>query len=173
MKTKTFATLAVFVLFTASAIMAANNNNSRVALGVRKHTSNPNFAEVKFDDDDFSYALALEWYDAGGYWQVGASYTPSPDAIDDSDYIITPQISLIFYESIWRIGVGVLKSYVNSSTKSEWSDIYWQAIAGIGLPPIGKLHLDFHASYVFEKWNRIDEFKFDDLEYSVWLGFNF
>jgi hypothetical protein len=156
---------------------AAGDTQSGVALGLRQHSMNSSFTNYPYGNGDLSYGLVYEVKDIGGYWQFGLNYTPdtSATAEDGSNIgsIWTPQANLLFGESKWHFGAGILRDYINSDTGSNWSDVYWQVIGGLGLPPFGKLNIRLQTMYVFDKWDRIDDFDAGDLEYGVWVTYYF
>jgi hypothetical protein len=167
--------LAVAVLMASAAITpAANNVSHALAFGLRQHTETDRTDRESFAfEDDLAYGLSYQCREGISYWQIGMMYLPDPSGADDVDYVLTPEMNLVMAENYWRLGVGILKDYVKTeSSGSDWGDIYWQVMAGIGFP-IGGMRLEVMALYAFDSWSKIDEFDTDDLEYGAWLAYVF
>jgi len=147
--------------------------DTAAGIGARQHVDHPYFEVLPYDDGDLSYGLAVEWHDESAYWQLAFNYAPDVTGTNATDYVLTPQINLVFKDNIWRGGLGVLKSYiVDKETGSDWTDVYWQLLLGADLPFYG-MQLSLQAFYVFEEWERLEEFDFGDLEYGAWLSYFF
>ena len=158
---------------------ASAGSPAAISVGTRYHLEHGSFDELPFDDGDMSYGAAYEWHEDGGYWQVALMYTPSVGGnvgdrtTNSTDYVITPQINLLFKDGTWRGGIGVLRSYIKDKDDgAEWTDIYWQALFGVHLPMFG-LEFDILLGYVFETWNDFESYAFDDMDYNVWISFSF
>lgn len=171
------------ILFHRSGVIAASfllistvlglASGSVISAGTRYHINHSIFEELPFDDGDFSYCLAYEYHEDAGYWQIGVDYAPDVTGAESTDYVITPQINLVFKDGIWLGGVGALRSYINDETAGgDWIDLYWQLLLGVQLPLFG-LKVDLQTYYTFEEWDKVDEFDTDDLEFGVWLNFSF
>lgn len=162
-------TVSLLLILSAPTLVAEN----AISVNARYHSDHSVFEELPFDDGDVSYGLAYECHEESGYWQVGVDYAPDASGIESTDYVITPQINLVFKDNMWRGGVGALRSYIHDETSGgNWSDLYWQLLAGIELPLFG-IQLDLHTYYVFEEWKQLDEFDWDDLEFGAGLKFSF
>jgi len=172
MKTKRFSILTglIALALTSTTAMAGS---SVAAVGARYQTDHSVFTDLPFDDGDISYALAYEYDETDALWQLAVSYCPDVTGSNQVDYVITPQISLILRDGIWRAGTGVLMSYIHDEDiGGDWTDLYWQLLAGIQLPFFG-LRIGAEAVYVYESWGDLGDFDSDDLEYNGWLGFEF
>jgi hypothetical protein len=113
-----------------------------------------------------------EYHEGIGLWQIGADYVPrSSDKRFDS--IITPCINLILKDRIYRIGLGALKSHVETDGDSYWTDIYYQVIAGLGIPLGSRFSFDIYGHYVFKKWDKFTDSDYAGFEYSALLGISF
>ena len=163
----------------ASGLMLYADEFSAISVGARRHMDHSVFLDLPFGDEDFSYALAYEYHEDIGYWQIAVNYMPDPsgtagtNSADSIDYVITPQINLIIKDGPWRGGLGALRSYIHDKEKGgDWPDLYWQFILGVHLPVMA-VQIDVHAFYVFEDWDMLDEFEFKDVEFGIWLNYTF
>lgn len=94
------------------AASAKSSGNHAVSLGVRHHAAHSAFLAYPFDEGDLSYGLAYEYHEGGGYWQLALDYGAKTGELYPTDYVVTPQINLLFKDSYWRLGAGALTSYV-------------------------------------------------------------
>ena len=140
--------------------------------GVTFHTKIPAITNLPLKDGDFSYDLMYEYHEGIGFWQIGASYAPGPSD-NRFDYILTPQVNLIIKDRFYRLGVGALKSHVETQDERHWTDIYWQIIAGIEIPLGSHFGIDLYGHYVFKRWDKITESNDGGLEYSALLAVSF
>lgn len=146
---------------------------SMVSVGARQHAAHSEFEELPFDDGDISYGVAYEYHEMTGYWQVALDYAPDVSGTNSTDYVVTPQISLIFKDRAWRGGLGLLKSYIRDNDgEADWTDFYWQMILGLDIPLLG-MEFNVLAYYVFEEWGEVGDFDVDELEFGAWLKFSF
>ena len=153
---------------------AASSSPNRVSVGVRYHGTNEAVHVVPFGDNDISYSLAYEYHEDAGYWQIGVLYTPEIERDRSIDSVLTPYVNLIFTSDMWHLGVGILKSRVEQSDGSRWSDIYWQFITGLSIPFPGRISLTLYAFYVFAEWGDVfDDFDSDALEWGGTLSLSF
>ncbi len=162
-------------------VARAANETSALGVGGRYHSQHSAFAELPFDDGDLSYGLAYEYHEEKGLWQIAVEYCPEPGGVSVKDgvtnlvdYVVTPQLSLILKDNIWRGGVGAMASYIEQtdSGEAEWTSVYWQFLLGIGVP-LGMFDLDVMASYPFEDWDTLSDFDADEMEYVAWLKLSF
>jgi hypothetical protein len=175
-------TLQVFPLvFVVSVLCAAHasaaaGDQSTIAFGTRFHTENGAFTDLPFDNGDLTYGAAFEWHEKDAYWQICIGYSPKPGRTNDVEHVLTPEVNLMVKDNYWRGGLGAVWSYVErekgSQNESDWLDVYWQFMFGFSMP-IGGMHLDLMAYYVFEDWDKLDEFDLNDIEFGAWLGYNF
>tara|TARA_B100000809_G_scaffold71165_1_gene68773 strand:- start:34 stop:549 length:516 start_codon:yes stop_codon:yes gene_type:complete len=143
----------------------------KISIGARQHVEHSAFNELPFVDDDISYGLAYEGRDQNAIWQLAVTYTPELDGSELLDYALTPQLNLLAIDRQWRTGLGILQTYVETDTDSEWTDLYWQFLFGINLGDPSSFDLQIMANYVFESWSDISDFEGNDIEFSVWLSF--
>jgi len=159
-----------------------------ITAGARMHVEHSAFTALPFDDGDFGYLLAYEYHEGLGLWQAGVEYAPSPDGDPNVDYVVTPQVSLILQDRIFRAGLGVLWSYVardsagvtppSDETPPEdiidgWSDPYWQFNLGLSFPIRERFALSIDSFYVFEKWGSLKEFDIGDIEFGASFSVKF
>ncbi|MBU1170647.1 MAG: hypothetical protein KKD44_13885 [Proteobacteria bacterium] len=144
----------------------------KLVAGAQYHTTIPDFTDLPLKRGDYSYKLLYEYHEGIGFWQLGASYAPSPKD-RDIDYVLTPQINLILKDRFYRLGAGALKSRVKGKTESHWTDVYWQICAGLGIPLGSRFSFDVYAHYVFESWDSIRDSDKGGVEYSALLGVTF
>lgn len=142
----------------------------RLAIGAQGHTRIDAFTDRALDKGDISYTMLYEYHEGIGLWQLGAGYAPS---VDDADYVITPQINLIIKDRFYRLGSGAVMSYVKRDGDRDWTDVYWQVLAGVSIPLGSRFSVDVYGHYVFEKWNEITDSDRGGLEYSALLAVTF
>lgn len=173
--------LAVFVLTTSVPVMAQTNPRfgktpdaslNKLVVGAQGHATISDFTDLPLKSGDYSYKLMYEYHEGIGYWQLGASYAPSPSA-EGVEYVLTPQVNLILKDRIYRLGAGALKSYVEGDEDSHWTSVYWQICAGLGIPLGSRFSLDLYGHYVFERWDSIRDSDKGGVEYSALLAFTF
>lgn len=154
-----------------------NRSNQKVShnlgIGMRFHKEHSNFESLPFSNGDKSYTISYEYHEGIGYWLLGVGFTPDLKEDESVEKIITPQLSLIIKDRIYRAGVGILKSYISDKDKIlEDTDIYYQFSLGLSIPMFSKFSIDVSSLYAFEKWGDI-KFKFEDVDYSVIINFTF
>lgn len=165
--------LVTLALMNLSAFAAGSGNSSALSVGARLHSQHSVFTELPYGDDDVSYLLAWEGHEEDGYWQIAVDYAPDVSGIPTTDYVITPQLNLIWNDGIFIGGLGGLQSYVSdSATGEDWTDFYWQFTLGLRIP-LGGLALAVQTYYVFDKWDELDQFEGKDLDYGVLLSYAF
>ncbi len=173
MKKVTYLTLVGFLASLVLGTSFAVAGNHSVGIGGRYQVDHDAFEELPFDDGDISYGVNYEYQEDVAFWQVGVLYTPEIGGTNNADYVLTPQINLMLTDDFWRGGIGVLKSYIKSENgNDDWTDLYWQLHLGVCVP-IGPLSLTALAHYVFEDYGEIQDFDFEDLEYGLWLSYEF
>jgi len=179
---RTLFTLAALLLLTLPAhafdgadyLLGSQNNDRthKLAMGVRYHDEIKAIPELPFEQGDLSWLLAYEYHSRIAYWQLGLGYTPESNTDSDAK-VLTPQLNLIFKDSIYRIGFGALKSYVDVDGETDWTDLYWQAIAGIELPLGSHASLGLFGCYVFDKWDDITDSGDNGLAGNLLLSWGF
>ncbi len=148
------------------------------------HAEQKKFTKLPYENGDLSYWLAYEFHEQTSFLQLGVGYAPSVSGTGQSeaeqerdgkigvDYVVTPQISMIWKDQAWRGGVGLLKSLVAAEDESKWTGIYWQFMLGLNLP-ISATGLDVMAYYVFDKWTTLPDFRGDGIDFGVSISFSF
>jgi hypothetical protein len=178
MKTLNHLLLTVLLLAATPALADSSGITSAVDIGARYHRALPSFVDYPFGDGDFSYGIAYEARDTSGYWQFAVNYSPSPSGSNKVDYVLTPEINLIIQDpeqwKFLRAGIGIMNSYMpsNDTTKDDWLGFYYHVLLGAHVD-LGKIGVEFDAYYTFEDFSNFSEFKFDDLEYGLWLSYGF
>ncbi len=147
-------------------------STGKITAGVRLHDEFPGLPELPVEKDDLSYELMYEYHEGIGLWQIGAGYMPGPRD-DRFNYLITPQVNLIFKDRIYRLGSGIMKTYVESDSGSSWTDLYWQVIAGLGFSFGDHFGLDIYAHYVIENWKDIGDTDMAAVDYTAHLSISF
>jgi len=156
--------------FISSAISAKSPHS--ISVGGRQHVDHSVFTDLPFSDGDISYSLGYEYHEPSGYWQIALDYTPEIDDDETVDYVLTPQLNLVITDKIWRGGVGILKSLIESEDDSDWTDLYWQILLGVSIP-VGKINIEANGVYAFEDWDELSELDSDDIEFMGRIVFNF
>ncbi|MFZ4396548.1 MAG: hypothetical protein ACOYOU_13075 [Kiritimatiellia bacterium] len=162
-----------------AAVNAANKNDESwnvINAGVRMHAANDTFDGDKkvYGEENLSYKLGYEFHESSAFWQLVANWTPEATGSADIDWAMAPEMNLVFKEGWMRAGTGMLIDYVSRTDgNSEWTGLYWQFLAGLGIPLGDTITLDGYAYYPFSDWNRLNEFDFTAIEYGVNLGFKF
>lgn len=146
--------------------------SSRIAFDVRLHDEFPGLADLPVEKNDVSYGLFYEYHEGIGYWQIGADYMPSPGT-EGADYIVTPEINLILKDRIYRLGSGAMKSYVKGDDGRHWTSIYWQVIAGFGIPLGDYFSIDIYAHYVFNSWKEFTDTDLNAVDYTAGFTLSF
>ncbi|GAB6093949.1 hypothetical protein JCM14469_02010 [Desulfatiferula olefinivorans] len=172
----------ILILLAASAVSAAPRSarhrfgtpaegpSQRLAVGIQGHTDIEAFTDRPLSNGDLSGTLFYEYHEGIGLWQIGAAYAPSADHADE---VFTPQISLILKDRIYRMGTGALISYVKQDGDRDWTDVYWQILAGLSIPLGKRFSVDVYGHYVFEAWDEITDSDRGGLEYSALLSVSF
>ncbi|MDP6523886.1 MAG: hypothetical protein QGI24_01100 [Kiritimatiellia bacterium] len=147
-----------------------------LGLGLRHHALHSVYEELPYDDGDVSYGFSYEFHEENAYWQLALDYAPELTGTNKVDHALTPQLNLMFKDSFWRAGLGIMSTYMvyedDSDNEDDWTDIYYQFLAGISIP-LGSLSIDIMGGYVFEDWGELDEFDFDDMDVIGWLKYAF
>ncbi len=167
---KTLVTAFVVLLLCLSTAQARNNTRQRWGAGARYHAQHGTEREVPFDDV-LTYGIVYEYHERGTFWQLGLQYG-SDLGSGDVDYLLTPEINLMLTDGAWRGGIGALSTYTRVDDESDWSDIYYQVILGFDMP-LGSTILSIQAHYVFEDFDKLDEFDFGDLDWAGYLMYQF
>jgi hypothetical protein len=144
----------------------------KLAVGAQWHGGIPDLEDLPLDDGDLSAKLVYEYHDSAAFWQLGATYTSSPDQ-EGVDYVLTPELNLIFKQDIYRLGAGALKSKVRSETDSYWTSVYWQVIAGVGIPLGDSFSFDIYGHYVFKEWGSLGDSDNGNVNFSALIAVSF
>ncbi len=167
---KALTSISLVLLLCLSSAHARGRTSQRFGVGARYNAEQDTEREVAFDDET-TYGLVYEYHEGNTFWQLGAQYGSGLGS-NDVDYVITPEINLMLSDGGWRGGIGALATYVKSDDDSDWSDIYYQLILGFDMP-LGGLALSIQASYTFEDFDNLDEFDFDEMDWSGYLMYQF
>ena len=152
---------------------SVNRIGHQIGVGVVYHKTHSDFETLPFRDGDLTYTMSYEYHEGIGYWLLGIGFTPSVDGNDAIDHIITPELSLVIKDRIYRAGVGILKSYISDKNDEiDNTDIYYRFNLGLNLPISAHFCIDLNGLYVFEKWRDID-FEFGDIEYGMIFNYIF
>ena len=162
---RTFATTALALLIALPALASDEGDyllgksaqgSHKLSVGARYHDSVASVHGLPMEQGDVSWLLAYEYHENIAFWQIGVDVAPS-SSTDNDARVITPQLSLIFKDGIFRLGAGVLQSYVELNGESEWTDLYWQTLAGVDIPLGSRLSMGVYGCYVFHKWGEISK----------------
>jgi hypothetical protein len=163
------------VLVLACSLTAVAASPHQFGLGARYHMQHSVFTELPFDEGDMSYALCYEYHSEVAFWQIVADIAPdvtgTSNATSEVDYLITPQLNLVFKDRGFVGGIGVLTSYVHDDDP-DWLGPYGQFLLGVELP-IKRVRVELLAYYPFEDFGAIEDFDFEDVEYGGFLMFTF
>ena len=152
---------------------AAKRVGHQIGMGMVYHKAHSDFEDLPFRDGDLTYTMSYEYHEGIGYWLLGIGFTPSIDGNSDIDHVITPELSLVIKDRIYRAGIGILKSYISDKNDEiDDTDIYYRFNLGLNLPFSTHFCVDMNALYVFEKWRDID-FEFGDIEYGIIFNYIF
>lgn len=178
--------IAVAVGLTLMAEPCLGRSPHSLSLGARYHKDHSVFTDRPFGDGDISYALAYEYSERLAYWQLALDFAPDVSGTRDSDgddseaesvgtdFVLTPQLNLVFTDRFFRAGPGIRGSYIRDDEgNSEWIGPNWQLQLGVNLPFGEAISIDGNVYYVLESWGNITDFAFGDLEYGVWLKYTF
>ncbi|MEI6970542.1 MAG: hypothetical protein WCL44_03410 [bacterium] len=147
-----------------------------LTVGVRQYTDHSADTKSPFGEGDLSYLLAYEYHEGGAFWQLGLSYAPYASAtsmVAVTESVTTPQLRLVFQESMLLLGVGVLKHYIMQIDGNKWSDLYWEIQAGLYASVSKSLEVRGMAYYTFSDWSEIDNFDTSQLELGVEFAYRF
>jgi hypothetical protein len=178
MKTLNLLLLTVLLFAATPALADSSSITSAVDIGMRYHRALTTFENYPFGDGDLSYGVAYEARDTSGYWQIAVNYTPSPSGSNKVNYVLTPEVNLVIQDpeqwKFLRAGIGILDSYMPSddATQKDWSGVYYHVLLGAHVD-LGKIGVELDAYYTFDSFSNFSSFKFDNLEYSLWLGYAF
>lgn len=174
----TRAALVVALAFSIRPALAESPHS--LSVGGRYHTENTVFTDLPYGNADISYGLAYTFAEEHVGLKLGADFSPDVSGARDApntnktDYVITPQANIIIQDKMFRGGLGILTSYIRDDKgEGEWLDLYWQMMLGLCIPLGKNLSLEGDVYYVLERWDKITEFRLNELEYGLWLNYNF
>ncbi|MFH1970645.1 MAG: hypothetical protein ABIJ53_10050 [Verrucomicrobiota bacterium] len=151
-----------------------------LSVGGRYHTENTVFTDLPYGNADISYGLAYTFAEEHVAIKFGADFAPDVSGARDTphtnktDYVISPQADIIIKDRMFRGGVGILTSYIHDDQgEGDWLDIYWQMMLGLCIPLGKNLSMEGNVYYVLERWDKIVDFRLKELEYGLWLNYNF
>lgn len=177
--------LAVILALAQSSLSSAAESPHSLSVGARRHVEHSAFSTLPFRNGDMSYGLAYQYTEKIGIWQLALDVAPDVSGFREVvsgtttnnvgvDFILTPQMNVIIIDRFFRGGGGIRTSYIRDvDGNGEWLDPYWQFQLGLCFPLIQKLSLDVSAYYIYEEWDKLDRFKFGDIEYGAWLNYAF
>jgi len=140
----------------------------------RYHTESKSGPDLPYVDGDWSTTLGFEFQEGPGYWQLAVDFADGTGSTNEIGNVITPQLNLMVEDRGVAAGIGVLSTYTEDETNGDdWSDVYFQANLGLNIPLGSSLGLYGMSHFVFEDWDGISDFDFDELEYSVGLTWKF
>jgi len=151
-----------------------------LSVGGRYHTENTVFTDLPYGNADISYALAYTFAEKYVAIKLGADFAPDVSGDRDAphtnktDYVISPQVNLIVKDRIFRGGVGLLTSYIRDNQgEGDWLDPYWQLMLGLAIPLGAHFSVEGNVYYVLQNWDKIANFRPKDIEYGLWVNYNF
>jgi hypothetical protein len=156
-----------------------------LSVGGRYNMEQSAFCDLPYGNGDISYLLAYQYTQGIAIWQfacdVGPDVSGKREEVSGSttnmlgiDYVLTPQFNIIIRDSYFRGGGGIRTSYIkDAGGGGEWLDPYWQLQLGLAFPLSQRLSVDLSAYYVLQRWDKIVDFTFGDLEYGALLNFAF
>ena len=151
-----------------------------LSVGGRYHTENTVFSDLPYGNADISYAMAYTFSEEHAAIKLGVDYAPDVSGTRDApntnktDCVITPQVNFIVKDRMFRGGVGILTSYIRDDQgEGNWLDIYWQLMLGLCIPLGKHLSMEGNVYYVLERMDKITEFRLKEIEYGLWLNYNF
>ena len=174
----TLATLGIAIALLVRPALAESPHS--LSVGGRYHTENTVYTDLPYGNGDISYGLAYTFAEEYVALKLGTDFSPYVSGTRDApntnktDYVITPQANIIIKDRIFRGGVGILTSYIRDDKgEGDWLDLYWQMMLGLCIPIYKSLSLEGNVYYVLERWDKITEFRLKELEYGLWLNYNF
>jgi len=151
-----------------------------LSVGGRYHTENTIFSDLPYGNADLSYGLAYTFAEEHIGLKLGADFSPDVSGDRDApntnktDYVISPQANIIVKDRMFRGGVGILTSYIrDDSGGGDWLDPYWQLMLGLCVPLGKNFSVEGNVYYVLEDWGKIADFRLKEIEYGLWLNYNF
>lgn len=169
MKNKYITIMSATLLLLVASVQFCSAQTS-TSIGAKYHPAHSEFLELPYDDGDMSVGIAYSGESEDSVWQLAVDYAWDLNGSTTTDYIITPQINLLWKDRAWFGGVGIMSSYIEDMiTGDDWTDIYYQLIFGVKVPFYGT-SMDLGAHYEFESWNDLGKFDFGDLTYGIWLN---
>lgn len=143
-------------------------------LGARYHQKHSEFVSLPYADGDWTYGVGYEIHEESSMLQLACGFTPEFADRKDLDYGITPEANLLVKDGLFQGGAGILSTYTRDAAgDGNWMDLYWQFILGLNIPLGKALSLQANAYYVFESWDRLSAFKFEDIEFGGYLSYRF
>lgn len=140
----------------------------------RYHQESATVPDLPYAEGDWSTMVGLELHEGIGYWQLAVDFSDGVGGTNEIGNIITPQLNLMFAENGVAAGFGVLSSYIEDEVNGDdWTDIYFQFNLGFNIPLGDSLGIYAMTHFIFENWDGISDFDFDELEYSAGLSLRF
>lgn len=173
------AALAFAFYATAGSSEETTETSNLLSIGGRYHARQSSFDDLPFGNGDISYLLAYNYLWRASIWQAGIDVGPDvsgkmPETGQNVDVALTPQFNLIFRDSYFRGGAGIRTSYLRGGDgEGKWLSPYWQLQLGLCFPIYGPISIDLGVYYVLEQWQKIGDFRFNDLEYGALINYAF
>jgi len=168
--------LLALILFADNVQAQQMGRTSAVTVGVRQYNNHPDDTEFPFGDSDLGYLMAYEFHEGNAFWQFGLGYTPSASAtsqVAEVEYVITPQLHLVYQDGSLMMGVGALKHYISDTNGKHWTSIYWELMLGLQLPISTSVSIQGLACYQFRDWGNLGDFDTSEIEFGVNLSCKF
>ena len=163
--------IAVMVLLPSTALPQSAEN--RWGAAVRFNAGHGDRQDVPFDGD-WSYGLVYEYREPQAYFQLVMSYAGKVSFTNEFDgksgaieAIWTPEFNIMFTQSSWAGGLGVLKHLVRREDGGVWSPVFWQFLVGLNLGQRSAIALDLMACYQFESWGEVKEINIRDVDIRI------
>lgn len=148
----------------------------RVSVTARMHKEHSVIESLPYEDGDMGWLLAYEFHEGIGFWQAGMEVSNRPGKNPLIDYVLTPQLSLILKDRIYRAGAGVRWNYTISDDPEydgSWSRPNWQFTLGLAYPIWNRFEVGAYGYYVFQEWSELDKFNADDIEFGLSVSYQF
>jgi hypothetical protein len=146
-----------------------------VVVGGRYHAASTVLPDLPYDDGDLSLLVAYQLEEAASVLQFALDYAWDAGARSNAvDYVLTPQINVLFRRNWLAFGTGALMSRIEGEGEGTgWTGLYYQFLAGTELDLGSRASLTALAAYPFDDFGELGEFDTGDLEYTVYLKFRF
>jgi hypothetical protein len=169
--------LLLAALLAGSAAVASGQSASGTSawtVGARYHSEGAVPPEVHYAKGDTSYLLGYRYTENKVSWHLAAEYAPNVGTSNNVDYVITPQINLLFADRYFLFGAGALMSYLKDDTLDDpWSALYFHLMAGVEFPLGQRWSVAALAEYPFKKAKDFGDFDLDRVDFMGMLSYRF